>query len=116
MLLENKVKSLDPSCCFGYLTRVITSYVQMCFNAFDKAANLDVVDHPVLNFIYFLVCIFSQLTIHIDVSIHVCVCNYIYVLVCIDAYALIKLKNMGHHTFHINWNLVKCAQIRHMAE
>lgn len=27
----------------------------MCFNAFDKAANLDVLDHPVLNFIYYLV-------------------------------------------------------------
>lgn len=28
---------------------------QMCFNAFDKAANLDVLDHPILNFIYYLV-------------------------------------------------------------
>lgn len=28
----------------------------MCFNAFDKAADLDVLDHPVLNFIYYLVC------------------------------------------------------------
>lgn len=30
--------------------------VQMCFNAFDAAADLDVLDHPVLNFIYYLVC------------------------------------------------------------
>jgi hypothetical protein len=29
--------------------------LQMCFNAFDKAADLDVLDHPVLNFIYYLV-------------------------------------------------------------
>lgn len=28
---------------------------QMCFNAFDKAADLDVLDHPILNFIYYLV-------------------------------------------------------------
>jgi hypothetical protein len=27
----------------------------MCFNAFDKAANLDVLDHPVLNLIYYVV-------------------------------------------------------------
>ena len=27
----------------------------MCFNAFDQAADLDVLDHPVLNFIYYLV-------------------------------------------------------------
>ena len=29
--------------------------LQMCFNAFDKAADLDVLDHPILNFIYYLV-------------------------------------------------------------
>lgn len=28
---------------------------QMCFNAFDQDANLDVLDHPILNFIYFVV-------------------------------------------------------------
>jgi hypothetical protein len=27
----------------------------MCFNAFDKAADLDVLDHPILNLIYYLV-------------------------------------------------------------
>lgn len=27
----------------------------MCFNAFDDAADLDVLDHPILNFIYYLV-------------------------------------------------------------
>lgn len=27
----------------------------MCFNAFDKAADLDVLDHPILNFLYYLV-------------------------------------------------------------
>ncbi|KOM46229.1 hypothetical protein LR48_Vigan06g153500 [Vigna angularis] len=26
----------------------------MCFNAFNKDANLDVLDHPILNFIYYL--------------------------------------------------------------
>ncbi|CAJ1932777.1 unnamed protein product [Sphenostylis stenocarpa] len=26
----------------------------MCFNAFDKDADLDVLDHPILNFIYYL--------------------------------------------------------------
>lgn len=29
--------------------------MQMCFNAFDKAADLDVLEHPILNFIYYLV-------------------------------------------------------------
>lgn len=28
---------------------------QMCFNAFDKNADLDVMNHPILNFIYYLV-------------------------------------------------------------
>jgi hypothetical protein len=28
---------------------------QMCFNAFDKNADLNVMDHPILNFIYYLV-------------------------------------------------------------
>ncbi|XP_047149589.1 protein TOM THREE HOMOLOG 1 isoform X2 [Vigna umbellata] len=27
---------------------------EMCFNAFDRAADLDVLDHPILNFIYYL--------------------------------------------------------------
>ena len=30
-------------------------WLQMCFDAFDPAADLDVLDHPVLNFIYYLV-------------------------------------------------------------
>lgn len=28
---------------------------QICFNAFDRAADLDVLDHPILNFMYYLV-------------------------------------------------------------
>lgn len=27
----------------------------MCFDAFDKKADLDVLDHPILNFIYYLI-------------------------------------------------------------
>nr|AHA84207.1 virion binding protein [Phaseolus vulgaris] len=43
----------------GYVTTICFSCflircVMMCFNAFDKAANLDVLDHPILNFIYYL--------------------------------------------------------------
>ncbi|XP_021909999.1 tobamovirus multiplication protein 3 [Carica papaya] len=43
----------------GYVTTICFSCflircIMMCFNAFDKAANLDVLDHPVLNFIYYL--------------------------------------------------------------
>jgi hypothetical protein len=30
--------------------------VQMCLNAFDKASDLDVLNHPILNFFYYLVC------------------------------------------------------------
>lgn len=29
----------------------------MCFDAFDPAADLDLLDHPILNFIYYLVCL-----------------------------------------------------------
>ncbi|KAK9074420.1 hypothetical protein SSX86_007018 [Deinandra increscens subsp. villosa] len=37
--------------CFAcFLVRCI----MMCFNAFNKAANLDILEHPVLNFIYYL--------------------------------------------------------------
>ncbi|CAL0324819.1 unnamed protein product [Lupinus luteus] len=43
----------------GYVTTICFSCflvrcVMMCFNAFDKAADLDVLDHPILNFIYYL--------------------------------------------------------------
>ncbi|KAK9678342.1 hypothetical protein RND81_11G205200 [Saponaria officinalis] len=44
----------------GYVTTIcFTCFfircVMMCFNAFDQAADLDVLDHPVLNFSYYLV-------------------------------------------------------------
>ncbi|GAB2279738.1 Tobamovirus multiplication protein 3 [Dionaea muscipula] len=43
----------------GYVTTICFSCflvrcVMVCFNAFDKAADLDVLDHPVLNLIYYL--------------------------------------------------------------
>ncbi|KAH7839535.1 hypothetical protein Vadar_005409 [Vaccinium darrowii] len=43
----------------GYVTTIcftcfLVRSIMMCFNAFDKAADLDVLDHPVLNFIYYL--------------------------------------------------------------
>ncbi|KAJ8625591.1 hypothetical protein MRB53_034121 [Persea americana] len=43
----------------GYVTTVCFSCflvrcIMMCFNAFDKAADLDVLNHPVLNFLYYL--------------------------------------------------------------
>lgn len=43
----------------GYVTTICFSCflvrcIMMCFNAFDKAADLDVLNHPVLNFIYYL--------------------------------------------------------------
>ncbi|TKY59738.1 Tobamovirus multiplication protein 3 [Spatholobus suberectus] len=43
----------------GYVTTICFSCflircVMMCFNAFDKAADLDVLDHPILNFLYYL--------------------------------------------------------------
>ncbi|XP_043717115.1 tobamovirus multiplication protein 3-like [Telopea speciosissima] len=43
----------------GYVTTICFSCflarcIMMCFNAFDKAADLDVLDHPVLNFVYYL--------------------------------------------------------------
>ncbi|KAK7348955.1 hypothetical protein VNO80_23750 [Phaseolus coccineus] len=43
----------------GYVTTIcflcfLVRCVMMCFNAFDKDADLDVLDHPILNFIYYL--------------------------------------------------------------
>ncbi|KAF5737797.1 tobamovirus multiplication protein 3 [Tripterygium wilfordii] len=43
----------------GYVTTICFSCflvrcIMECFNAFDKAVDLDVLDHPVLNFIYYL--------------------------------------------------------------
>ncbi|XP_071685771.1 tobamovirus multiplication protein 3-like [Rutidosis leptorrhynchoides] len=43
----------------GYVTTIcfvcfLIRCIMMCFNAFDEAANLDLMDHPVLNFIYYL--------------------------------------------------------------
>ncbi|KAA8529946.1 hypothetical protein F0562_034450 [Nyssa sinensis] len=43
----------------GYVTTICFSCflvrcILMCFNAFDETADLDVLDHPVLNFIYYL--------------------------------------------------------------
>uniref|UniRef100_A0A0D9XLX6 THH1/TOM1/TOM3 domain-containing protein n=1 Tax=Leersia perrieri TaxID=77586 RepID=A0A0D9XLX6_9ORYZ len=43
----------------GYVTTICFSCflircVMMCFNAFDKAADLDVLNHPILNFFYYL--------------------------------------------------------------
>ncbi|GJR79790.1 aldo-keto reductase family 4 member C10-like protein [Tanacetum coccineum] len=44
----------------GYVTSIcfvcfLIRCIMMCFNAFNKAANLDLLEHPVLNFIYYLV-------------------------------------------------------------
>ncbi|KAL2233209.1 UNVERIFIED_CONTAM: Tobamovirus multiplication protein 3 [Sesamum indicum] len=43
----------------GYVTTICFSCflircIMMCFNAFDAAADLDVLDHPILNFVYYL--------------------------------------------------------------
>ncbi|XP_076927498.1 tobamovirus multiplication protein 3-like [Bidens hawaiensis] len=43
----------------GYVTTIcftcfLFRCIMMCFNAFDEAANLDLMEHPVLNFIYYL--------------------------------------------------------------
>ncbi|XP_049385648.1 tobamovirus multiplication protein 3-like, partial [Solanum stenotomum] len=43
----------------GYVTTICFSCflircIMMCFNAFDEAADLDVLYHPILNFVYYL--------------------------------------------------------------
>ncbi|KAK6921429.1 THH1/TOM1/TOM3 domain [Dillenia turbinata] len=43
----------------GYVTTIcflcfLIRCIMVCFNAFDKAADLDVLDHPIVNFIYYL--------------------------------------------------------------
>ncbi|KAJ0252843.1 Tobamovirus multiplication protein 3 [Hirschfeldia incana] len=43
----------------GYVTTICSTCflircIMMCFAAFDEGANLDVLDHPILNFIYYL--------------------------------------------------------------
>lgn len=49
--------------CSGVSLSNMLLMLQMCFNAFDKAADLDVLDHPVLNFMYYLVSIWYGCTI-----------------------------------------------------
>jgi len=39
---------------FFYTNNRAAFALQMCFNAFNKEADLDVLDHPVLNFFYYL--------------------------------------------------------------
>lgn len=44
----------------GYVTTIcftcfLVRCIMMCFDAFEPAADLDVLDHPILNFIYYLV-------------------------------------------------------------
>ncbi|ONK55129.1 uncharacterized protein A4U43_UnF7210 [Asparagus officinalis] len=43
----------------GYVTTIcfacfLIRCIMMCFNAFDKSADLDVLNHPILNFLYYL--------------------------------------------------------------
>ncbi|TYI57337.1 hypothetical protein E1A91_D11G273600v1 [Gossypium mustelinum] len=43
----------------GYVTTIcftcfLVRCIMMCFNAFDKGADLDVLNHPILNLIYYL--------------------------------------------------------------
>ncbi|THU63903.1 hypothetical protein C4D60_Mb01t20750 [Musa balbisiana] len=47
----------------GYVTTIcflcfLLRCIMICFNTFDKAADLDVLDHPILNFIYYLLRIY----------------------------------------------------------
>ncbi|KAG1355275.1 putative Tobamovirus multiplication protein 3 [Cocos nucifera] len=37
-----------------YTINGVVYSIQMCFNAFDKAADLDVLNHPILNFLFYL--------------------------------------------------------------
>lgn len=50
-------KNLSDSCCMVLKLSLII-LCQMCFNAFDKAADLDVLYHPILNFMYYLVSLY----------------------------------------------------------
>ncbi|KVH95584.1 protein of unknown function DUF1084 [Cynara cardunculus var. scolymus] len=52
-------KTLLNVATVGYVTSIcfacfLIRCVMMCLNAFNKAANLDLLEHPVLNFIYYL--------------------------------------------------------------
>ncbi|KAG8071880.1 hypothetical protein GUJ93_ZPchr0006g46019 [Zizania palustris] len=51
---QNKLREVGrvaTICFFSFLAR----FIMMCFDAFDKEADLDVLDHPILNFIYYLI-------------------------------------------------------------
>nr|CAB3450699.1 unnamed protein product [Digitaria exilis] len=41
-------------CSLAVLYGIIAAVSIMCFNAFNKEADLDVLDHPILNFFYYL--------------------------------------------------------------
>lgn len=86
LTLENHSKLLIIA-CFGHfcsvavyfmlLSAILLISLQVVLSAFDKDASLDVLDHPVLNLIYYLVrsistfCFFS---VHICMHVRVCVC------------------------------------------
>ncbi|CAL9116670.1 unnamed protein product [Musa acuminata var. zebrina] len=40
--------------CLAYMFNILINASRVWFNAFDKAADIDVLNHPILNFIFYL--------------------------------------------------------------
>ncbi|MCD7454429.1 hypothetical protein HAX54_024828 [Datura stramonium] len=53
---KRRLKNTGGWLCHDNMLFMLSSLgcIMMCFNAFDKAADLDVLDHPILNLIYYL--------------------------------------------------------------
>ncbi|MBA0666981.1 hypothetical protein Goklo_003335, partial [Gossypium klotzschianum] len=51
---QARAESTDGLRPIFFTINVAVYSIQMCFDAFDKAADLNVLNHPVLNFIYYL--------------------------------------------------------------
>ncbi|AQK72062.1 E3 ubiquitin-protein ligase RHF1A [Zea mays] len=53
--VENSIRGMQLLCCeVVEKTDAVVYRGKMCFNAFDEEADLDVLDHPVLNLFYYL--------------------------------------------------------------
>uniref|UniRef100_A0A0D9VNT4 THH1/TOM1/TOM3 domain-containing protein n=1 Tax=Leersia perrieri TaxID=77586 RepID=A0A0D9VNT4_9ORYZ len=51
---KGRRKKLNEGGLQTLITPINQRILQMCFNAFDKEADLDVLNHPILNFFYYL--------------------------------------------------------------
>lgn len=83
---------------------------QMCFNAFDKAADLDVLDHPILNLIYYLVSLFI-IFLYYGVFCHTPYCCSLF---CCSSYHFYIRSILGSYMVYLALNSVESSDIPYL--